>query len=140
MNNVIAGIFSGLIMSSLSMVFGSLYLFSLVKSRSHTLNRILNRISPIYITLGLLVISYPVFKLVGVLLGFFHLIVFSLLTKSSLIVSDTIFMITLIILVTTFTFIIKLISRTLPIIVIYFNIVFVLVYGLFIPLLTRLSV
>ena len=140
MNNVIAGIFSGLIMSSLSMVFGSLYLFSLVKSRSHTLNRILNRISPIYITLGLLVISYPVFILAGVLLGFFHLIVFSLLTKSSLIVSDTIFMITLIILVTTFTFLIKLISRNIPIIVIYFNIVFVLVYGLFIPLLTRLSV
>ena len=140
MNNVIAGIFSGLIMSSLSMVFGSLYLFSLVKSRSHTLNRILNRISPIYITLGLLVISYPVFILVGVLLGFFHLIVFSLLTKSSLIIYDTIYMITLIILVTTFTFLINLISRNIPIIVIYFNIVFVLIYGLFIPLLTRLSV
>ena len=140
MDNVIAGIFSGLIMSSLSMVLGSLYLFSLAKSRSRTLNRILNRIPPIYVTLGLLVISYPVFILVGGSLGLFHLIISSLLPKSSIIIVAAIFMVSIVILVTTFTFIFRLISRNIPIVVVYFAIVFILVYGLFIPLLTRLSV
>ena len=65
MSYLIAGAFSGLLMASVTAAFGPIMLFSLAKDPTPIFRAILNRVPPIYMTLGLVVLTYPAWTVAG---------------------------------------------------------------------------
>ena len=65
MSYLIAGAFSGLLMASVTAAFGPIMLFSLSKDPTPIFRAILNRVPPIYMTLGLVVLTYPAWTVAG---------------------------------------------------------------------------
>jgi hypothetical protein len=69
---VIAGTFSGLLMASVTAALGPIILFSLAKDPTPFFRALLDRVPPIYMTLGLVVLTYPAWTVVGGVAGILY--------------------------------------------------------------------
>jgi hypothetical protein len=69
---VIAGMFSGLLMASVTATLGPIMLFSLAKDPTPFFKALLSKVPPIYMTLGLVVLTYPAWTLVGAVAGILY--------------------------------------------------------------------
>ncbi len=65
MSYVIAGVFSGLVMASVTMTIGPLLLFFMAKNPTPGFERLQERVSPMQMTMGLLAVSYPLWTALG---------------------------------------------------------------------------
>ena len=72
MSYVVAGVFSGLLMASITMTVGPLALFFMAKDPSPGFRRLQERVSPMYMTMGLLAVSYPLWTVVGGIAGLLY--------------------------------------------------------------------
>ncbi len=72
MNYIIAGIFSGLIMASATLSVVPFTIFLLAKNPTPSFKTFIDRVPPIYITMGLVVVSYPLCILVGGIAGLLY--------------------------------------------------------------------
>ncbi len=71
-SDVIAGIFSGLLMAAVTVLVGPIILFQMSKNPSPWFQALLRRVHPIYVTMGLVVIAYPTWTLVGAVVGILY--------------------------------------------------------------------
>ena len=69
MREVIAGAFSGLLMASVTVALGPIMLFYLAKEPSPFFRALLRKIPPIYMTMGLVVLAYPTWTVMGAVGG-----------------------------------------------------------------------
>ena len=72
MNYIIAGIFSGIIMASVTLSVVPFTIFLLAKNPTPGFKIFLARVPPIYITMGLVIVSYPLCILVGGIAGLLY--------------------------------------------------------------------
>jgi len=76
MSYVIAGVFSGLLMASVTMTVGPLTLFFMAKNPSPGFQDLLVRVPPMKMTMGLLAVSYPLWTVIGGLAGLVYRVSF----------------------------------------------------------------
>ena len=69
MSYVVAGVLSGLLMASVFVAVGPIMVFHLATEPSPLFERIQARISPMAMMMGLVVLSYPVWTLIGAVAG-----------------------------------------------------------------------
>ena len=69
MSYVIAGALSGLLMASVTVALGPIMLFNLAKDPSPFFRELLRRVPPIYMTMGLVAVSYPAWTAIGAAAG-----------------------------------------------------------------------
>jgi hypothetical protein len=69
---VVAGVFSGLLMASATVAIGPIMLFYLAKDPSPFFRALLLRIPPVYMTMGLVVLAYPTWIAVGAVAGLLY--------------------------------------------------------------------
>ena len=72
MTYVLAGTFGGVLMASLSTTLGSLMLFFLTKDPPHWFTALSDRLSPMRMTMGLIILAYPTWTVLGVILGILY--------------------------------------------------------------------
>ena len=76
MSYVIAGVFSGLLMASVTMTVGPLMLFFMAKDPSPGFQSLLERVSPMKMVMGLLAVSYPLWTIAGGVAGLIYRVSF----------------------------------------------------------------
>ena len=72
MSYVLAGTFGGVLMASLSTTVGSLMLFFLTKDSPPWFAALEDRLSPMRMTMGLVVLGYPIWGILGGMLGILY--------------------------------------------------------------------
>ena len=72
MSYVIAGVFSGLLMASVTMTVGPMVLFFMAKDPSPGFQRLLDRVPPMRMVMGLLAVSYPLWTIFGAVAGLLY--------------------------------------------------------------------
>lgn len=75
MTFVLAGVASGLVMSTVFVGVAPLMLLELSKDSSSILRRVLGKVSPLFITMSVTVIAYPFWIIVGAILGLIYRLV-----------------------------------------------------------------
>ena len=69
MNYVIAGVTSGLLMASSFVVLGPLILFFISKNPTPRFQIILDKVTPLRLVMGVVILSYPFWTIVGLVLA-----------------------------------------------------------------------
>ena len=69
---VLAGTFGGVLMALVSTTVGSLMLFFLVKEPSPWFAALEERLSPMQMTMGLVILGYPIWALLGGMMGMLY--------------------------------------------------------------------
>ncbi len=72
MNYVIAGAISGLVLAAASIAIGPIMLFTLATDPPRPYRALLGRVSPMTLMMGGVVLAYPVWILVGAVLGLIY--------------------------------------------------------------------
>ena len=72
MSYAVAGAFGGLLMAAVSALVVPLMLFFLVKDPSPTFQAVLERVPPMYMTMGLIVLAYPLWTVLGAVIGLLY--------------------------------------------------------------------
>ena len=72
MTQLLAGVFSGLLMASATVAIGPIMLFYLAKDPSPYFQGVLRRVPPIYMTMGLVAVAYPAWIAVGAAAGLLY--------------------------------------------------------------------
>ncbi len=72
MSDVIAGAISGLVLAAVSIAVGPVILFTLATDPPPPYRALLERIKPMTLMMGMMVLAYPVWTLVGVVLGLLY--------------------------------------------------------------------
>jgi len=72
MSYVLSGAISGLAMASVVVAVGPLMLFFMVKDPPPTLRTFLNMARPMTLTMGLVVLSYPLWSILGAAMGLLY--------------------------------------------------------------------
>ena len=72
MNCLLAGAFSGLVMASVSVCLGAIMLFFLTKDPTPRFQAILDRVPPMAMMTGLVVLAYPVWTIIGAVFGLLY--------------------------------------------------------------------
>ena len=72
MSYVLSGAVSGLAMASVFVTVGSLTLFFLFKDPPPTLRTFLDRARPMTLTMGLVVLAYPLWSIIGAAMGLLY--------------------------------------------------------------------
>ena len=73
MSYVVAGVLSGLCMASVFGALGPIMLFFLTKDPPRALRAIMGRVTPCGLTMGLVVLAYPAWVVVGVAIGLLYM-------------------------------------------------------------------
>lgn len=71
-DDVIAGAFSGLLMAVITVAVGPILLFRMAKNPTPFFRALLERVPPIYMTMGIVVMAYPAWTVVGVVMGILY--------------------------------------------------------------------
>jgi hypothetical protein len=71
-DGVIAGVFSGLLMAAITVAVGPILLFRMAKNPTPSFRALLERVAPIYMTMGIVVLAYPAWIIVGVATGILY--------------------------------------------------------------------
>jgi hypothetical protein len=71
-DDVIAGAFSGLLMAAVTVAVGPILLFRMAKNPTPYFRALLERVPPIYMTMGIVVMAYPAWVIVGVAMGILY--------------------------------------------------------------------
>lgn len=69
MSHIVAGAFGGVLMALVSTTVGSLMLFFLTKDPAPWFAALEERLSPMQMTMGLVILGYPIWALLGGMLG-----------------------------------------------------------------------
>ena len=72
MSYVLSGAVSGLAMASVFVTVGSLMLFFMVKDPPPTLRTFLDKARPMTLTMGLVVLAYPLWSILGAAMGLLY--------------------------------------------------------------------
>ena len=68
-DDVIAGAFSGLLIAAITVAVGPILLFRMAKNPTPFFRTLLERVPPIYMTMGIVVMAYPAWTVVGIVMG-----------------------------------------------------------------------
>lgn len=68
-DGIIAGAFAGLLMAAVSVAVGPIMLFRMAKDPTPFFRALLGRVPPIYMTMGIVVMAYPAWTVVGIVMG-----------------------------------------------------------------------
>ncbi len=71
-DGIIAGAFAGLLMAAISVAAGPIILFRMAKNPTPFFRALLGRVPPIYMTMGIVVMAYPVWTVLGVVAGILY--------------------------------------------------------------------
>jgi hypothetical protein len=71
-DDIIAGAFTGLLLAAITVAVGPILLFRMAKNPTPFFRSLLERVPPIYMTMGIVVMAYPVWTVVGVATGILY--------------------------------------------------------------------
>lgn len=71
-DDIIAGAFTGLLLAAVTVAVGPIMLFRMAKNPTPFFRALQERMPPIYMTMGIVVLAYPVWIIVGVSTGILY--------------------------------------------------------------------
>ena len=140
MSYVIAGVFSGLLMASVTMTVGPLALFFMAKDPSPGFQGLLERLSPMKMTMGLLAVSYPLWTIVGGIAGLMYRVSFEAFPGGGLWSQNLVFTIAVLLFAACVAAPIPVVLRRMPAGAAVLIVVFAVNFGWLLPFMARTAV
>lgn len=140
MSYAIAGVFSGLLMASVTMTVGPLALFFMAKDPSPGFQSLLERVSPMKMTMGLLAVSYPLWTILGGVAGLVYWVSFEAFPGGGLGSQNLVFTLGVLLFATCIAAPILVVLRRLPASAAVLIVVFAGNFGWLLPFMARTAV